>query len=916
MLETYTAREWVSTALGDRDQWSAGLRSIVDLVLAHDLPTMLVWGKDRVQIFNDSYRHLLAEDRVTGFGQTAGGQSAELWSDGGVIHRRVLAGETLRFEDMRIAVSRGDGLDDGWFTVTFSPVRDDDRVAGTLVSLFETTTKHMLAARSDAAAASLKASEERFRAFVNASSDVVYRMDADWSEMRELDGRGILTDTREPSWNWQNKYILPEDWPLVEPEIRRAIDEVRMFEMEHRIRLANGAIGWTLSRAVPILAEDGTIQEWLGAAKDITSRKISEQSLQHSERRLEIEVERSALLRDLAERLVTEDRTAEIHEDILRTAISITDADAGTFQIYDPETRALVLLATSGFSPTMTDYFHRVDADSNTACGRALKLGTRVFADFREGDDDIDCRMHVEAGYRSAQATPLVSRSGDLIGMLNTHWREPDHRPSENQLRFLDLLARQAADLIEQRRAGEELRRSEERLRQFGEASQDVLWIRDARTLQWEYLTPAFEAIYGLSREDALGGDNFRSWIELVVPEDRKIAEDAMRRVRGGEHVTFDYRIRRPSDGTVRWLRNTDFPIEDASGEVALIGGIGHDFTELRAIENRLTTLLEGIPQLVWRAVDRGEWTWSSPQWTEFTGLTVEESLGKGWLAALHPDDRQGALQFWDEARKSGALAMEARILQASTQDYRWFQSRATPVRDEAGTIIEWLGTSTDINDVRELQDRQRVLVAELQHRTRNLLGVVRSMSDKTARASLDLEDFTGRFRNRLDALSRVQGLLSRLDENDRITFDELLHTELAAMDGSAERVVVKGPTGIRMRSSTVQILALALHELATNAMKYGALRGRRGKLTISWSLAQERDGGRPMLDIDWRETGVEVPCEMAHSRRSGQGRELIEKALPYQFSAKTSYKFEADGLHCRISIPVSESRRENPDHV
>jgi two-component sensor histidine kinase len=298
--------------------------------------------------------------------------------------------------------------------------------------------------------------------------------------------------------------------------------------------------------------------------------------------------------------------------------------------------------------------------------------------------------------------------------------------------------------------------------------------------------------------------------------------------------------------------------------------------------------------------------------------LTREESIGFGWLDAFHPDDRDVARRAWSEAERTGRLDLEGRICRASTEEYHWFQTRALPVRDESGSIIEWLGTSTDIHDLRELQQRQQVLVAELQHRTRNLMGVVRSMSEKTARASVDLPDFRARFRDRLAALSRVQGLLSRLNDHDRVTFDELIDAELTALNGTAERVRLRGPAGVRLRSSTVQTLALALHELATNAAKYGALGQPEGLLEIAWSLEPNGAGNAPWLHIDWRESQVVMPAAATRSAGGGQGRELIERALPYQLSARTTFELGPDGVHCTISLPVSASAgvEEEPANV
>lgn len=466
-------------------------------------------------------------------------------------------------------------------------------------------------------------------------------------------------------------------------------------------------------------------------------------------------------------------------------------------------------------------------------------------------------------------------------------------------------------------RTEEALRESEERFRQFGEASQDLLWIRDASTLQWEYLTRAFETIYGLDRTSALGGDNMANWVELILPEDREGAVGSLQRVRRGEWVTFEYRVRRPADGHVRWLRDTDFPIRDGSGRVVRIGGIGQDVTALKlteaalaAAEHHQRLLLEGIPQLVWRAEEAGSWTWASPQWAEYTGQAGTDSHKAGWLAPLHPDDRDVARHAWERAMQTGGFEVKCRIREAGEGEYRWFETRATPVRDADGGIIEWLGTSTDIHELRELQERQKVLVAELQHRTRNLMAVVRSMADRTARASTDLTTFHGAFRDRLDALARVQGLLSRLEDRDRITFDELVGAEMSALADGAERVMLDGPAGIRLRSSTVQTLAMALHELATNALKYGALGQPQGRLAISWTLEQDGLGEQPWLHLSWKETGVAMPPDGVQLGGSGQGRALIERALPYQLNAETAFVLGPDGVHCTIKVPVSRQAR------
>lgn len=327
----------------------------------------------------------------------------------------------------------------------------------------------------------------------------------------------------------------------------------------------------------------------------------------------------------------------------------------------------------------------------------------------------------------------------------------------------------------------------------------------------------------------------------------------------------------------------------------------------LRESELRMKTLIDGVPQLIWRAQAGGHWIWASPQWEQYTGLSIADSLGRGWMAAIHAEDREAVAHCWAEAARTGALEVEARICRAPTGECRWYKIRATPVRNAQGEVVEWLGTSTDIHDLRELQARQSVLVAELQHRTRNLITVVRAIGRRTLRKSESLADFEQQFGHRLAALSRVQGLLSNLAAGERLAFDELLRSELSAAAAPEDVVALDGPEGIELRSASVQTLALALHELATNATKHGALASRRGRLAVSWKVAATDDERR--LHVDWRETGVAMEGRGDRNAKGGYGRELIERALPYQLDARTSFTFASDGLHCTIDMPIPVPR-------
>jgi two-component system, chemotaxis family, sensor kinase Cph1 len=135
-----------------------------------------------------------------------------------------------------------------------------------------------------AAQSALAESEKRFRALVAASSDVVYRMNADWTEMQQLQGRDFIADTESADRNWLGKYIHPEDQARVLESIHESVREKRPFELEHRVLRPDGTLGWTFSRAIPVLDDAGEIMEWFGAATDITARKQAEQALLRAEK--------------------------------------------------------------------------------------------------------------------------------------------------------------------------------------------------------------------------------------------------------------------------------------------------------------------------------------------------------------------------------------------------------------------------------------------------------------------------------------------------------------------------------------------------------------------------------------------------------------------------------------------------------
>jgi two-component system CheB/CheR fusion protein len=249
---------------------------------------------------------------------------------------------------------------------------------------------------------------------------------------------------------------------------------------------------------------------------------------------------------------------------------------------------------------------------------------------------------------------------------------------------------------------------------------------------------------------------------------------------------------------------------------------------------------------------------------------------------------------------------------EVSSHDGNWYLTRLKPYRTVEDKIDGVVVTFVDIGERRRAEDalrdsesRMRVLVGELQHRTRNLIGIVMAMADRTAVPGQSLEEFKKSFNERLMALSRVQGLLSRASPGDGVAFDDLLESELSAQSvEDSGKITLDGPKNVVIRSVSVQALAMAIHELTTNAVKHGALGQENGRLNIRWRVQTEN--GSPWILIDWKESAVDGVRSPDGDRRSGSGRRLIEDALPYQFGARTTFAIEKDGAHCTIALPIS----------
>ncbi|WP_224270678.1 PAS domain-containing protein [Haloprofundus salinisoli] len=252
----------------ERRLYETIISSTPDLVYAFDLDYRFIFA-------NDALLEMWGQTYEESIGKTLQENGYEPWH--AEMHEREINQVVETKEPIRgeVAFQHAE-LGHRIYDYIFAPVLNDE---GEVEAVTGTTRD--ITERKEAEEA-LQKSKERFRTLINASSDVVYRMSPGWSEMHRLEGKEFMNDTHKPTSNWLDKYIHPDDQKRVTEVIDEAIRTKSTFEMEHQVEQVDGSLGWTFSRAVPILDEDGDIVEWIGMASDITERKQYEWELKRT----------------------------------------------------------------------------------------------------------------------------------------------------------------------------------------------------------------------------------------------------------------------------------------------------------------------------------------------------------------------------------------------------------------------------------------------------------------------------------------------------------------------------------------------------------------------------------------------------------------------------------------------------------
>lgn len=323
----------------------------------------------------------------------------------------------------------------------------------------------------------------------------------------------------------------------------------------------------------------------------------------------------------------------------------------------------------------------------------------------------------------------------------------------------------------------------------------------------------------------------------------------------------------------------------------------------LRERERRFQALLEALPTAVYTTDAEGRLTYYNAAAAELWGYRprLGTAAWSGSWKLYWPDGTPMAHEDCPMAtalKQQRAVRGVEAIVERPDGTRVPFIPSPTPLFDEAGRLVGAVNMLVDISERKRAEDQQALLVRELHHRVKNTLASVQAIMSATARSTKTIQEFCDALIGRIASLAKTHLLLS--DEAGAIDFGGILHKELEAFESDHEgRIALSGPS-VELSSQVAVTLSMAIHELTTNAVRFGALSVPDGKVTVTWSRVIAAEGQR--LDFEWTESGGP---RVMKSPKKGFGTRLIEIVLPGQIQAQAAIDYRPEGVRVLGSVPL-----------
>ena len=405
------------------------------------------------------------------------------------------------------------------------------------------------------------------------------------------------------------------------------------------------------------------------------------------------------------------------------------------------------------------------------------------------------------------------------------------------------------------------------------------------------------ERIFGWSAEEMVG-----QTIRRLLPADRQHEEDEiLARINKGERIRTFETERLRKDGTTVQIAVLISPVFGKDGEIVAASKMARDITAekqlrdtLQATERRFRLMADNISQLAWIAEPDGSIHWYNDRWYQYTGTDLAMMDGWGWQKIHHPDHVGRVTEQFKQCIASGEEWEDTFPLLGADGEYRWFLSRAVPLRGDDGQIQCWFGTNTDITERRTAERQIDLLLREVNHRSKNMLAIIQSMARRTLGTD---SPFVARLEARIAAMAANQDLLVDGDWKP-VPIVALLDSQLAMLGEGRAQVHYDGPE-LDLLPAAGEAIAMAVHEMATNAEKYGALSVPGGRIAIVWAVTQGE------FTMSWTESGgppVEVP------ERQGFGSQILTAVPKGKLRGEVEVRYPREGFVWLLTCAVDHA--------
>ena len=619
---------------------------------------------------------------------------------------------------------------------------------------------------------------------------------------------------------------------------------------------------------------------------DITARKRAEASQRASEERQLFLLRLTDALRPLADPIAIQDVAARLlgeHLQANRVGYAEDQGDGATIGI----TRTY----TAGM-PSIEGCY-RYDDDPTFL--QAFTAGRTVVRPDIAGDPtltDAEKAAHAVLQLGASVDVPLV-KAGRLLAVLFVHYREA-HAWSPDDVALIEETAERTWAAVERARAEAAVRASEARFRLMADAVPESIWITDAAG-RAEFLNKQWCDYCGVPYEPTTAAEIATRFLH---PDDAPRVMAAFgEAMRTGTPFEIEQR-NRSAAGEYRWFLNRANPYRDPeTGEISRWFGVGIDIHDrkraeaaARESEARFRAVADLVPDLLWSSDPCGALDWYNQRWFDYTGQTLEQAHGNGWLDVIHPDDRQCSLQSLQTALGRGAPLRQEQRMRGVEGGYRWFLVQAHPLRDATGRIVRWYGAATDVHTERLALEAAQAARAEVEaalqarddflsmvsHDLKQPLGVIKAYAELVQRrlrradppTVAQIGDSLGKIEG---AASRMTRFINELLDAVRLPAGQPLDLEINTIDLLAlvRRVVAEQQQTTerhRLHITTrlpelvgdydAARLERVLANLLSNAIKYSPEGG-----AIDISVAMEGDDHAGWGVIQVRDAGLGIPA-------------------------------------------------------